>query len=172
MGGLSPHTFKSGGAIVPSDPPLPTPMHMIVLLNGEPLVSRTPEIPQYTYAGGGTKEAGNCVLSQFLILSPVQGRRRHTKSGPVVGNGGCVDGAAPGSPAQLGGMGEPGSSPIGVWGGVPEADAFCVVKPSKSTQKVQQKYSIRIELNSSSIHLENTTLRHRASAFHICNLAF
>ena len=72
----------------------------------------------------------------------MQGR---TKSGPVVftSNGGRVGGAGPGRvreggtpPAKLGGMGGAVSSPIRDWGSAPEANAFCVVKPSKTTQKI------------------------------------
>ena len=61
------------------------------------------------------------------------------------GTGGCgkgwgeiVGGAAPGrvreggTPlAPLRGMGSAVSSPIGVWGGAPEANAFCVETPPK-----------------------------------------
>ena len=86
-----------------------------------------------------------------------QGRRRRTKSGPVVDNGGRVGGAAPGRvreggtpPAQLGGTGERLSSPIGVCGGAPEAIAFCIVNPPKLRKKCN-KNTIRIELNSPSI---------------------
>ena len=56
-----------------------------------------------------------------------QGRRRRTKSGPVVDNGGRVDGAAPGRvreggtpPAQLGGMGEPCKLPPSGSGAEPQ----------------------------------------------------
>ena len=56
------------------------------------------------------------------------------------GGGEVAGGAAPGRvreggtpPAQLGGVWSVVSSPIGVWGSAPEANAFCVENPPKST---------------------------------------
>ena len=40
-------------------------------------------------------------------------------------------------PAQLGVWGSAASSPIGTWSGAPEANAFCVQKAPKTTQKKQ-----------------------------------
>ena len=59
--------------------------------------------------------SGDCHAASEVLAIMAQGRRRRTKSGPVVDNGGRVGVAAPGRvgmregatpPAQLGGMGE------------------------------------------------------------------
>ena len=47
------------------------------------------------------------------------------------GGGGGGGGGTP--PVQLG---VTGSSPIGVWGGAPEANAFCIENPPKTTLKL------------------------------------
>ena len=43
----------------------------------------------------------------------------------------------------LGGMWERCKPLIGAWGEAPEANAFCVGKPSKTTQKLPQKLKAR-----------------------------
>ena len=111
-----------------------------------------------------------------------QGRRRLTKCGPVVDNDGRVGGAAPGRVREGGHPFRPArgyggsavSSPSGVWGGAPEANAFCVIKPSKNYTKSARiyKYSTGTCTYRTEFVVHSfTTLRHRASAFHIFNLA-
>ena len=78
----------------------------------------------------------------FSAWQSPRGRSRNFERGG--GGGVTFRGAAPGRvreggtpPTQLGGMGERCKLPHG---GLGEANAFCVVKPSKTTQKVQYKY--------------------------------
>ena len=71
------------------------------------------------------------------------GSRNLERGGGGGGGGGArVRGASPGRvqeggtpPAQLGGMRERCKLPIGARGGAPEANAFCLVKGPKNTQK-------------------------------------
>ena len=75
----------------------------------------------------------------------MQGRRRHTKSGPGIDNGGRVGGAAPGRvrdggspPAQLGDMGGALLAPPAGSGAEPlKPTLFALLNPPKTTQKVQ-----------------------------------
>ena len=76
-------------------------------------------------------------VTSLILTFCIRGGSRNLERGHT------VRGAAPGRvreggtpPAQPGGMGESaGSSPIGAWGGALEANAFCVVKAPKTTQK-------------------------------------
>ena len=109
----------------------------------------------------------------------MQSRRRRTKSGPVVDNGNRVGGAAPGrvreggtNRAQLGGMGERCKLPHGGLGRSPRSQRFLRCKTLQNYAKKCNTNIVHKELNSPSIHLENTTLRQRAFACHIFNLAF
>ena len=71
-------------------------------------------VPQNSVLGSEEVLGPRSLVLFLLFINdlPDQGRRRHTKSGPVVDNGECVGGAAPGR-VWVGGTLPPSQ---GVWG--------------------------------------------------------